>query len=208
MLGGEPVRRARRPRASQHDRDLNERLRQVCQQILDRLAWAENTTINPADWPDLTPAALDRLRAHAAEQRRLAALDRAAVSSLLTDLRAPSSTAAGPNVAPPPTTVAGPRPRTVWPPDQDRRSAEQDRDDSTRDRGQAATEREQADSRDIVAAERAATRVDDSLIDRTALSVAKSRQRIANSRAYLAHDQNHSETATITNDPNSNAPNG
>ena len=116
MLGGEPVRRARRPRASQHDRDLNERLRQVCQQILDRLAWAENTTINPADWPDLTPAALDRLRAHAAEQRRLAALDRAAVSSLLTDLRAPSSTAAGPNVAPPPTTVAGPRPRTVWPP--------------------------------------------------------------------------------------------
>jgi hypothetical protein len=114
MLGGEPVRQARRPRASQHDRDLDERLRQVCQQILDRLAWAENTTINPADWPDLTPAALDRLRAHAAEQRRLAALDRAAVSSLLAGLRAQLDRGRAQRRTPP--TIAGPRPRTVWPP--------------------------------------------------------------------------------------------
>jgi uncharacterized protein (DUF3084 family) len=159
--------------ASQHPRDLDERLRQVCQQILDRLAWAENTTINPADWPDLTPAALDRLRAHAAEQRCLTALDRAIASSLLADLRAQLDrgraqlrTAADDRRAAASDRLAS---------DQDRRSAAQDRDNSTRDRGQAALEREQADPRNIVAAQQTATGVDDSLTDRTARSVAESR---------------------------------
>ena len=50
--------------------------------------------------------------------------------------------------------------------------------------------------------------VDDSLTDRTARSVAESGQRIARSRAYLAHGHNQTKTATITNNPNSNAPNG
>jgi hypothetical protein len=206
MLGGEPVRQARRPRASQHDRDLDERLRQVCQQILDRLAWAENTTINPADWPDLTPAALDRLRAHAAEQRRLAALDRAAVSSLLAGLRAQLDRGGAQRRTAADDRRAAASDRLAS--DQDHRSAAQDRDDSAGDRGQAAIERVQADPRKHRGRPAGSDRVDDSLIDRTARSVAESGQRIASSRAYLAHGHNQTKTATITNNPNSNAPNG
>jgi 23S rRNA G2069 N7-methylase RlmK/C1962 C5-methylase RlmI len=73
-------------RAGQQGHGLNDGFEQLRRQILDHFAQIENTTIDPADWPDITPAALDRLRARAAEQRRLATLDRATAIRLLANL--------------------------------------------------------------------------------------------------------------------------
>ena len=65
---------------------LADNIHKISLQILDRLRRLESNTLDQADWPDLTPAALARLDACTAEQRRLAGLDRAAVYALLDDL--------------------------------------------------------------------------------------------------------------------------
>jgi hypothetical protein len=73
--------------ANRSSNDLTDDLRRACEQILDRFARIENTAIDPDDWPDLAPDALARLDAYTAEQRRLAALDREAVTALFDQLR-------------------------------------------------------------------------------------------------------------------------
>ena len=101
--------------------DLTGHIRQIGRQIVDRLARIENTTLDPADWPDLTPAALARLEARITEQRRLAGLDRApsAPSSTRSSAHSatvdttgwePATTAAPPNRTDttPPATAATP----------------------------------------------------------------------------------------------------
>jgi hypothetical protein len=174
-------------RAHQHTDDLDNRVEQLRRQLLDHFTRAENTTIDPADWPDLTPAALDRLRAHAAEQRRLAALDRAAATRLLADLHAQihgdrpdRHAAAGDRRA-----AAQDRSASA----QGRHSAAQDRDDAARDRDQAAIEREQTDSPGLSEPDQEPTRADESLAGRAAQVVDESRRRIAASRAYLTRSR-------------------
>jgi hypothetical protein len=166
--------------------ELGERLAGVRQQIVDRLRRVENATVDEAAWPDLTEDGLARLRAYTAEQRRVAALDRAAISRLLDDLcaevqddRVDRSQAAR-------NRVAAARDRRAA--GEDRQASARDRDDAARDRAQAAIERQQADPPDAgeaSAIEVVYTGLDQSLIDTTARVIADSRKLIAESRARL-----------------------
>jgi len=63
--------------------DLFDRVRR---EVLHRFAGIEAATVDAALWTDLTPAALIRLQAGAAEQRRLAARGRLAITTLLDQL--------------------------------------------------------------------------------------------------------------------------
>jgi hypothetical protein len=168
--------------------DLHDRLTRIRRQLLARLARLENTSVDPDDWPELTRAGLARLRAHAAEQRHLAALDRAAINELLDDLRS----------------AIGHSRSGRFAATQDRRAAREDRhaaaqnrvdaagnrDDSAQDRDQTAIERQQPDPADLARvmqeAEHSPSWSTDSLVDQVARAVADSRRRIADSRTYLA----------------------
>jgi hypothetical protein len=171
--------------AAADTRDLDDCFAQLRRQILDHLTWIDSTAIDPADWPDLPPAALDRLRAHLDEHRRRTARERAVALTLLTDLhalihhgRADRHAAASDR-----RTAAQDRQASA----QDRRSAAQDRDDSARDRDQATIEREQANASAGENHERLATGPDESLVDRAAQAIGESRHRIADSRVILIH---------------------
>ena len=198
---------ARAGQADNRDRDLDDRLAQVRRRILDRLARVENTTFDRADWPDLTAADLVRLRAYAAEQRRLAALDLAAVRALLDDLRdlvlrdRADRSPAGERLAAAQDRRAARR---------DRRDSADDRDDAARDRAQAAIERQLADPADSDSdstAESFLIRSDESLGGRVARAVAESRQRVASSREVLTGTGNHTDLpATATNDADPTGP--
>ena len=123
--------------------DLTGHIRQIGRQIVDRLARIENTTLDPADWPDLTPAALARLEARITEQRRLAGLDRAAIGTLLDEIQRALGDRRHDRMG------AG-NDRRAAEQDRhhsagDRRDARRDRNDAERDRNQAAIEREQVD---------------------------------------------------------------
>jgi hypothetical protein len=181
--------------ARQDSHDLADHFRRLGEQILARLARAENATIDPADWPDLTPAALADLERHAAEQRRLAAVDRVAVTSLLDELqeelghvRHNRRAAADDRHA-----SAQDRQHSAG----DRNDSEQDRDLAARDRGQAAIEREQVDPRAFPS---------DGDLDRhrppedhpdvsSTWAIAASQQRIAASRNLLDETRHHSAPA-------------
>jgi hypothetical protein len=166
--------------------DLHDRLTRIQRQLLGLLARPENTVIDPADWPELTEARLARLRAHAAEQGHLAALDRAAVTNLLDDLRTAigDSRIDGINAARD-RRAAGHERRAAA---QDRVDAAHDRDESAGDRDQDDIERQQSDRADPTDATPVADRpdgLDDSLPHEVARAVRDSRRRITDGRAYL-----------------------
>ena len=122
---------------------LADRLGQIRRQVLDRFARIENATVDPRDWPDLPPAALARLAAHTAEQRRLAGLDREAVTALFDQLDHGLSRLGQDRHAAAHDRDASARDRRHSA--GDRSDSGRDRDLSARDRGQAAVEREQVD---------------------------------------------------------------
>jgi hypothetical protein len=170
--------------------DLDDRVQRVSLQILDRLARIENTNLDQADWLDLTPAAFARLEAYAAEQRRLAGLDRAAVYTLLDDLHDAVGDLRGGQHA------AG-RDRHHSLGDRrhsggDRRDGGQDRTDAQADRHQAAIDRERVDPRDLprpLAGQPVELRhppPPHDLAGRAAQAMATSRRRISDARNYLA----------------------
>ena len=125
---------------------VDDRVRRLYRQILHHLEHMEDGVLDPVDLPGLTPAALDRLAAHTAEQRRLAGLDKEVVSTLFDELRDELGQIREDRHAAARDRDAAARDR--------RRSAGNrhdsgvDRDDSARDRGQAAIEREQTEPRD------------------------------------------------------------
>lgn len=129
---------------SQKLEDLFDRARS---EVLDRFARTEAETVDPALWPDLTSAALTRLQATVAEQRRLAALDRAAIVSLLDRLHDEFCFLRDERLA-----AAHDRRASAL----DRRLSARNRQDSAGDRGQSevdrdesATGRAQVDPRDL-----------------------------------------------------------
>jgi hypothetical protein len=168
--------------------DLADHFRRLGEQILARLARAENATIDPADWPDLTSAALAHLERHTAEQRRLAALDRVAVTSLLDELQ---EELGNNRHAAADSRHASARDRHHSA--DDRHDSKRDRDLSARDRGQAAIEREQLAPR--------AFHVDRALDPHrpsqnhpdisSTWAIAASQQRIAASRNLLDETRHH-----------------
>lgn len=127
--------------------DLTARIERISRQVLGRLARIENAAIDPDDWPDLTPAALARLDAHTAEQRRLAGLDRAAVTALLDQLHHELGEIGDDRHAAALQRDASSRDRHSSA--DNRHDSGQDRDLSAQDRGQATIEREQVDLRDL-----------------------------------------------------------
>ncbi len=175
-------------RAERDARHLDDLVDEVSRQVLDRFTRIEDAAVDPTGWSHLTPAALTELRAHAAEQRRLAARDRDAVDGLLTALRAEIHHERSDRVTAAADRCAAARDRVAS--GRDRHDSGQDRDGSARDRDQAAIERalgepidhDQAGSADPSAGSPA---------DRAARAVAGSRRRIADSRAFLtrSHDR-------------------
>jgi hypothetical protein len=175
--------------------DLDVLFWQVRGQVRDQFARIENIAIDPADWPDLTPAGLAHLRAHVAERRGLAELSRAVVIGLLDDLRdeirrnhADRVTAALAR-----SDAARDRDDSAF----DRRSSAQDRDLSARDRGQATIEREQAGPADVTQSERLSS-MQEPLTDAVARAVAESQQRIADSRSQLTRSRDHANSPAST----------
>jgi hypothetical protein len=129
---------------SHRSHDLADRYRQLRRHVLDHFACIENSTIDPADWPDVTPAALDQLQALVAQQRHSAARSQAAILTLLDELDAQSHHTRT-------SRLAAARDRRAAADDrrhsaQDRAASADDRDRSAADRNQAVIEREQADS--------------------------------------------------------------
>ncbi len=133
--------------AHQGSEDLDDRLTWISREILDRLARVEHATVDPADWPDLGPVGLARLQAHAAEQRRLAGLDRAAVCVLLDDLCAAvrHHRRARPAAGRDRHAAARDRRHSAL----DRRGSAHDRELAAADRGHVAIEREQAEPDEV-----------------------------------------------------------
>ena len=169
--------------ARQDFRELDDRLTRIRQEILDRFARMETTTIDPADWPDITPAGLARLRAHAAEQRRLAALDRTAVVRLLDDVRdgllrtrRDRATAARDRHH-----SAEDRHHSAL----DRLDSARDRESAAADRGHAAIEREQVQPPDPPQDVHPRRRGGQPMAERAAQALKESRQRIADTHDHL-----------------------
>jgi hypothetical protein len=135
--------------ARRNDEDLAHRFERTCEQILDHLSRIENTTVCADDWPDVTPDVLIRLDAYTAEQRRLAGLDRAAVTALLDQLRDDLHQARQDRRAAAEDRRAAARDRVHAA--GDRRDSGQDRSESARDRAQSTIEREQVGPGDLSA---------------------------------------------------------
>jgi hypothetical protein len=173
-------------RAGRNADDLHDRLTRIERQLLGRLTRMENTDVDPADWPELAEAGLARLREYTAEQGRLAALDRAAISNLLDDLRtAIGDSRIGDIKAARDRRAAGHDRQAAA---QDRADAAHDRDESAGDRDQDDIERQQSDPADPTEATPVADRpdgLDDSLPHQVARAVQDSRRRITDGRAYL-----------------------
>jgi hypothetical protein len=170
---------ARDEAARQGDEELHDWFVRVRQQLTEVLQRSDDVTIDVDDRADVTPARLARLEAFAAEQRRLAGTDDAAVRDLLDELRR----------------------RTRYRSDE-RRATVRDRRDAAEDRGGAADDRRQSErDRARSAADRSQTVLEheqvqpgdmprggspsapEHLRDRTARTVATSQQRIAAGRA-------------------------
>jgi hypothetical protein len=162
--------------------DLAYRYQQLRRHVLDHFARIENTAIDPADWPDLTPAALDQLHALVAEHRRSAARSRSAIFTLLNELNAElcqhrtSRLAAGRDRR----AAADNRHRSS----QDRADSAEDRDRSAGDRNQAAIEREQADPTGTAGHE-CHDPPAEPVLDHVARALADSREQIADSRSRI-----------------------
>jgi hypothetical protein len=193
---------ARADQVKDQARDLTDRLAQVRGEILDRLARIEDTVVDEADWPDLSAADLDRLRAQAAERRRLVALERAAIGRLVDDLRTEVQRGRIAGDAAALDRVAAAQDRRAA--RGDRRHSAQDRDDSARDRAQAAIERVQTDGGADDGPDSSGPlgiQVDEALADRVARAVVQSRQRIADSRAHLTRTDHHTAPTATDDEP-------
>jgi hypothetical protein len=173
-------------RAGHNADDLHDRLTRIERQLRGRLTHLENAVVDPADWPELAEAELARLRAHSAEQGRLAALDLAALSNLLDDLRAAIGDSRIDGTAAARDRRAAGHDRQAAA--QDRADAAHDRDESAGDRDQDDIERQQSDRADPTDATPVTDRpdgFDDSLPHQVARAVRDSQQRITDGRAYL-----------------------
>ena len=178
-----------RDEESRHDSDDLDRLFWwIRDQVRAHLARVAVITIDPDDWPDLTPAAIAHLRAHVGEQRRLAEHACDAVISLLDELRdkVHHDEAERLDAALDRHAAARDRDDSAC----DRQSAAQDRELSARDRGAAAVEREQIDAIDVAHADRLSRQAQ--LGAPGARAVAESLQRIADSRDRLSRSRRRS----------------
>lgn len=155
--------------------DLDLRFAQVRAQILDRFRRDEDVTLDAAEWPELTPAGLARLHAHADEQRRLARADRDAAARLLDDLheRVRQARDGRTEAARDRTDAADDRHRS----EDNRHDSAHDRDLAARDRDQSAIERELADPPELPPPDPVAGTLD------------ASRRRITDSRGWLDRTQ-------------------
>jgi len=112
--------------ADEDSMTLDDLFEQVRHEVVDRFARIEAATVDPALWPDLTPAALTVLQANTAEQGRLAALDRAVITMRLDRLHDEVRYLRDERLA-----AAHDRRASV----RDRRHSAHDRQDSASDRG-------------------------------------------------------------------------
>jgi hypothetical protein len=114
---------------------LDDRLLTVRQQINNHLTLVANSSADPATAPNPTRAGIRDQQELAAEQQRLAALDHAAVTRLVDELRSALQH------------LQDDRAETAadrWAAAGDRRQSGRDRDGSARDRASAAQDRDQA----------------------------------------------------------------
>jgi len=192
-------------RAGRDADDLRDRLTRTSRQAFDRSAGLDDVVVDPADWPELTATGLARLRAFAAEQRLLGVLDHAAVRALCDDLRSEIEHGRLERRAAARDREAAAADRRAA--DRDRSLAEQDRADAARDRDQAAIERQQDDPVGPVGLPQP-DGTDESLAGRVARAMADSRQRITDSRAYLAGDLDGAQPTVPTPDAAASAPDG
>jgi hypothetical protein len=186
-------------RAGRDADDLRDRLTRTSRQAFDRFA-GDDVVVDPADWPELTAAGLARLRAFAAEQRLLGALDHAAVRALCDDLRGEIEHGRLERRAAARDREAATADRRAA--DRDRGLAEQDRADAARDRDQAAIERQQDSPVGLLQPDG----TDESLAGRVARAMADSRRRITDSRAYLAGDLDEARPTVPDPDTAASAP--
>jgi hypothetical protein len=187
-------------RAAEDADDRRDRLGLICRQAFDRLSGLDDVPVHPADWPELTAAGLARLRAFAAEQRLLGALDHAAVRALCDDLRSEIEHSRLERRAAARDREAAAIDRKAA--DRDRGLAEQDRADAARDRDQAAIERQQDSPVGLPQPDG----TDESLAGRVARAMADSRRRITDSRAYLAGDLDEARPTVPDPDTAASAP--
>ena len=167
---------------SHRTHELADGYRQLRRQILDHFVRIENSTVDPADWPDLPQGALDQLHALVAQQRHSAARSQAAILTLLDELDAGSHQTRTSRLA------AG-RDRRAAADDrrhsaEDRTASADDRDRSAADRNQAEIEREQVDPTGAGGSEHRDA-PDSPERDRAARVISDSRLRIDHSRALI-----------------------
>ncbi|ALL79631.1 hypothetical protein AD006_31070 (plasmid) [Pseudonocardia sp. EC080610-09] len=184
--------------------DFDIRLGELGRDLLERVTRKEGLTIDPGEWPDISPAALVRLRAYLAEQQRLAASDRAAVVMLLSEIRnefrlqqRDRQEAAYERLA-----AAGDRDSAA----DDRRACRRDRDHSLQDRSQAALERELVRPADLEHDEDPAL----ALQEQTSLArtkIEEARQKILDTREWLARTRGPRETPPPPTTDDGAAPN-
>jgi hypothetical protein len=165
--------------------ELGDRLWNLRRQIVERLRRIENTDFDPAAWQNLTPAALTQLRDHAAEQRRLAAVDRGEIQSLIDEILTEVGHGRDERRA-----AAADRTASA----QDRTASAGDRDRAAVDRDQSAIERAQVDPADEDAYPELSP---ESHLACQPAAVARSRQRIADSRETLSRSRRTKEPGTV-----------
>jgi hypothetical protein len=161
----------------------DDRAQQIYRRLADREPPRASADLDPVEWSDLDPVLTARLRVSEAEQRRLAALDRAAISDLLDSLGDDLRAGRGERLAAAADRAAGAADRAAA--TQDREQAEQDRFAAAQDRDQAAIERGQRAGHDPDGGPPDRPPVWFSLAERVAASVTASRRRIAASQAVL-----------------------
>jgi hypothetical protein len=124
-------------REGQESRDAPasaDRHRRLRTQIVDQFARFQNVALDLDEWSDLTTAALGRLHAPVAEQRRLATGHRLAIITVGTNSTTSSTASAATAAA-----ACDDRRSSA----RDRNDSAGDRDPSARDRSHAAVQREQ-----------------------------------------------------------------
>ncbi|HEY0813180.1 MAG TPA: hypothetical protein VGE11_07845 [Pseudonocardia sp.] len=161
--------------------DLDARLMVARRRLLGHI---DSVTVDPVSAPNLSSPEVANLPTPAAEQRRRAGLDRAAVADLLDgigdELRHVRSDHAAAVVER--RAAASDRSHSG----DDRGLSAQDRDLASRDRGQAALEREQVDPADLAQDGGSSTQHVEDPVTR---AIAESRERIVSSRQRLARTE-------------------
>jgi hypothetical protein len=160
---------------------LDDRLLAIRQQINNHLTLVENSA-DPAIAPNLTRAEIRDQQELAAEQQRLAALDHAAITRLVDELRSALQHLQGDRAE-----AAADR----WAAARDRRQSARDRDGAGRDRASAAQDRDQAaieraqDSSPELTQIQSLPPWHEHPVSRTPQALSESRRRITASREQL-----------------------